>query len=105
MNKDTKKYLERKVMKAPDRIFLHGYDFNDEPCKNWDKEPKAGLRGHKIAHVEYIRKDLSDKTIELAEDHAYFAGQENFRNKVLEWAKENLPRYPYRLLEQKFKEL
>ena len=37
---------------------------------------------------EYIRKDLFDKTIELAEDHAYFAGQENFREKVLDWAKD-----------------
>lgn len=34
---------------------------------------------------EYIRKDVVDETIKSAEDHAYFAGQEKFREKLLEW--------------------
>ena len=39
-------------------------------------------------YVEYIRKDISNEAIQVAEDHAYFAGQEKFREKLLEWAKE-----------------
>ena len=31
----------------------------------------------------YIRKDIVDETIKTAEDHAYFAGQEKFREKLL----------------------
>lgn len=38
--------------------------------------------------IEYIRKDIVDETIKTAEDHAYFAGQEKFRKKLIEWAKE-----------------
>lgn len=34
---------------------------------------------------EYIRKDIVDETIKTAEDHAYFAGQEKFREKLMEW--------------------
>lgn len=40
--------------------------------------------------LEYIRKDIVDETIKTAEDHAYFAGQEKFREKLLEWVKEKL---------------
>ena len=39
---------------------------------------------------EYVRKDIVDETIKTAEDHAYFAGQEKFREKLIEWAKENI---------------
>lgn len=37
---------------------------------------------------EYIRKDIVDETIKTAEDHAYFAGQEKFREKLMEWIQE-----------------
>ena len=37
---------------------------------------------------EYIRKDIVYETVKTAEDHAYFAGQEKLREKMLEWAKE-----------------
>lgn len=58
-------------MKAPDKIYLHGYDFDDEPCKNWEIEPKVkGMRGYPAKHAEYIRKDL-----------------------LLEWAKERMKLY------------
>lgn len=40
--------------------------------------------------VEYIRKDIVDETIKTAEDHAYFAGQEKFREKLMEWLDEQL---------------
>ena len=43
-----------------------------------------------IGRIEYIRKDIVDETIKTAEDHAYFAGQEKFREKLIEWAKEKL---------------
>lgn len=46
-------------MKAPDKIYLHGYSFDDEPCKAWEREPKVkGMRGYPAQHAEYIRKDL-----------------------------------------------
>ena len=45
-------------MKAPETIFLRGYSFDDEPCKNWTLEPlKKGLRGHTVQNEKYIRKD------------------------------------------------
>ena len=45
-------------MKAPETIFLHGYFFDDEPCKNWTLEPlKKGMRGHTVQNEKYIRKD------------------------------------------------
>lgn len=76
-------------MKAPDKIYLHGYSFDDEPCKSWEREPKVrGMRGYPAEHVEYIRKDLVDDTVETAEDHAYFAGSESMRTKLLEWARD-----------------
>jgi hypothetical protein len=60
-------------MEAPDKIYINGYSaFATVPVKNG---------------IEYIRKDISDETIKTAEDHAYFAGQERFREKLLEWAK------------------
>lgn len=46
-------------MKAPDKIYLHGYSFDDEPCKAWERGPKVkGMRGYPAQHAEYIRKDL-----------------------------------------------
>ena len=46
-------------MKAPDKIYLHGYSFDDEPCKDWHTEPKIkGMRGYPAQNVEYIRKDF-----------------------------------------------
>ena len=54
-------------MKAPDKIYLHGYEFDDEPCKTWEREPKVkGMRGYPAKHAEYISKDL---LLEWAEAH------------------------------------
>ena len=46
-------------MKAPDKIYLHGYSFSDEPVKSWEREPevKRGVTGFKPQYAEYIRKD------------------------------------------------
>lgn len=45
-------------MKALNKIYLHGYDFDEDPCKTWEREPKVkGMRGYPAIHVEYIRKD------------------------------------------------
>lgn len=69
-------------MKAPDRIYIAETPnklieiWSDEPI-----EPKPYITEH-----EYIRKDIVDETIKTAEDHAYFAGQEKFREKLIEWA-------------------
>ena len=46
-------------MKAPDKIYLHGYDFDKEPCVKWHEKPmEKGMRGYHVVNVEYIRKDL-----------------------------------------------
>lgn len=37
--------------------------------------------------IAYIRKDIVDEAIKTAKDHAYFAGQEKLRERLLEWAK------------------
>lgn len=58
-------------MKAPDKIYLHGYEFDDEPCKSWKIEPKVkGMRGYPAIHVEYIRKD---KILEILKDSKHLA--------------------------------
>ena len=45
-------------MKAPDKIYLHGYSFDEDPCKTWEKEPKIkNLRGYRPIYAEYLRKD------------------------------------------------
>lgn len=70
-------------MKAPDKLYVH-------------TGAHLGMLTLTIIPVdapgeqEYIRKDIVDETIETAEDHAYFAGQEKFRKKLIEWAKENI---------------
>ena len=70
-------------------------EFADE----WDGHTpqEAAERIHKYLQqeqpIEYIRKDIADEMVELAEDHAYFAGQEKLREKLLEWAKERQAYY------------
>ena len=65
-------------MKAPDKIFFPN-DIN--------LLTKLSLVIKQKDDVCYIRKDVVDETIKTAEDHAFFAGQEKFREKMLEWAK------------------
>lgn len=61
--------------KNPDKIYLgirdlgSGYTYDLSLDNNGEQE--------------YIRKDIVDETIKTAEDHAYFAGQEKFREKLL----------------------
>ena len=38
--------------------------------------------------VAYIRKDIVDEMIKSAEDHAFFAGQEKLREKLIKWAED-----------------
>lgn len=77
-------------MKAPDKIFLHGYEFDDNPCKTWEREPKTkGLRGYKVKHTEYINKNLLIGWLnEMMEQviigpNAYDMGEENGKLEVL----------------------
>lgn len=45
-------------MKAPDKIYLHGYEFDKTPCDRWDAEPTPKkMFGYKAKFVEYIRKE------------------------------------------------
>ena len=64
-------------MKAPDKIYL----IRKHPEPFWFKDKQLD------SDVEYIRKDIVDEMINSAEDHAYFAGQEKLREKLLEVAK------------------
>lgn len=73
--------------KAPERIYINNYNGNDTCGNQWHTKPSTNPST--VSH-EYIRKDISDATIQSAEDHAYFAGQEKFREKMLAWAKEQL---------------
>ena len=74
-------------MKAPNKIWLS--KFEEDPGDNeyrifeqWSLEPISNAENE-----EYIRKDIVDETIKTAEEHAYFAGQEKFREELIEWAK------------------
>lgn len=67
-------------MKAPNKIYLN----RRHPEPYWFKDKQLD------SDVEYFCKDIVDETIKIAEDHAYFAGQEKFREKLTEWAKEKL---------------
>lgn len=67
----------------PDKIYISEYNTNVETgyfSRNKDN----------VFTQEYIRKDIIDETIKSAEDHAYFAGQEKFREKLLEWVKNKI---------------
>ncbi len=67
-------------MEAPDKIYIpNKIDFVSATILKTKNAPDD---------IEYIRKDIVDETIKTAEDHAFFAGVEKFREKMLEWAKE-----------------
>lgn len=71
-------------MKAPDKIYL-------KPLLMEDGESivrKCSEECKKEYTIEYIHKDIVDETIKTAEDHAYFAGQEKFREKLIKWIQE-----------------
>ena len=61
-------------MNAPDKIFI------DE-----DLIAFHCLTDRHDGVLEYLHKGLVDEMVKSAEDHAYFAGQEKFREKLLEW--------------------
>lgn len=71
-------------MKAPDKIYI-GLTNSEFGGVVYDTV-SATFPNAK----EYIRKDTVDETIKTAEDHAYFAGQEKLREKLMEWAQEKL---------------
>lgn len=60
---------------APDKIFIHRRDISFSEVREDSSD------------IEYIRKDTVDEIIKTAEDHAYFAGQEKLREKLIKWAK------------------
>lgn len=67
-------------MKAPDKIYLYHEQPKDYFDDDWHELP-----ANDVENICYIRKDIVDETVKTAEDHAYFAGQEKFREKMLEW--------------------
>lgn len=73
-------------MTAPEKIYVREYP--DGVARFWEERKKDDVVAT-ISH-EYIRKDVVDETIKSAEDHAYFAGQEKFREKLLEWVKNKI---------------
>ena len=50
-------------MKAPNKIYLHGYEFSERPVNSWSEHPVNGMRGHEVTNVEYVRKDLVEHII------------------------------------------
>lgn len=62
----------------PDKIYLNKYMLRKGML--YPAQPPAD-----VPEKEYIRKDIVDETVKTAEDHAYFAGQEKLREKMLEW--------------------
>lgn len=65
-------------MKAPENVYVRLENIGN----SWDVSTLDN------GGEEYIRKDIVDETIKNAEDHAYFAGQEKFREKLMEWIQE-----------------
>lgn len=70
-------------MKAPEKIYIQT-NAGEAFSSKWTTIPFRDFE-----NTQYIRKDIVDE-IKTAEDHAYFAGQEKFREKLIEWAKENI---------------
>lgn len=66
-------------MKAPDKIYVASYN-GEAFSHSWTMEPLGDTTA-----TEYIRKEIFDETVATAEEHAYFAGQEKFRERLLEW--------------------
>ncbi len=70
---------------TPDKIYLNTPKIQPElDNTTWDTKTYADCE-----NVEYVRKDVVDEMVKSAEDHAFFAGQEKLREKLLEWAKEH----------------
>jgi len=67
-------------MKMPNKIYVREYP--DVVAHFWEEKKKDLVAT--IPH-EYIHKDCVDEMLKTAEDHAYFAGQEKFREKLMEW--------------------
>ena len=44
-------------MKAPDKIYLHGYNFSKKPVNTWSEHLAKGMRGYEVINEKYIRKD------------------------------------------------
>lgn len=69
-------------MKAPDKIYVAESLIKTPYGNEWSPTPYVSRE-----NTEYIRKDTVDEIIKTAEDHAYFAGQEKLREKLIKWAK------------------
>lgn len=74
-------------MEAPDKIYLHGYNFSKKPVNTWSEHPAKGMRGHEVINEEYIRKDALLEWIkaqlkenaewrEVNPDDRFFGGKE-----------------------------
>lgn len=59
-------------MNAPEKIY-----YNPSFQDYWKEERESA------EDVEYIRKDIVDDMLKTAEDHAYFAGSEAMREKMM----------------------
>lgn len=74
-------------MKTPDKIYLEKDKETEKIDFRWGDRPVVHSA---YEHIEYIREDISNEAIQVAEDHAYLAGQEKFREKLLVWAEEEM---------------
>lgn len=75
-------------MEAPDNIYVAESLIKTPYGNEWSPTPYISRE-----NTEYIRKDIVDEMLKTAEDHAFFAGQEKLRERLLEWAKEKANDY------------
>ena len=65
-------------MEAPDNIYVAESLIKTPYGNEWSPTPYISRE-----NTEYIRKDIVDEMLKTAEDHAYFAGSESMREKVI----------------------
>ena len=77
-------------MKAPDKIYLHGYPDKPFLCQDWDIAPTMRVvRGKQAENIAYIRKDAllgwaKTKLSHLQEDFDIYTGQRLILRELIE---------------------
>ena len=80
-------------MEAPDKVYLHGYDFSKKPVNTWSEHPAKGMRGYKVMNKEYICKEAllewakeckSDVADDVSHGDAFACGYNCGMNELIE---------------------
>ena len=70
------------------------HSYVDTTIEHFDSEGNPCCYPAFIAGAQW-QKERDQSTIELAEDHAYLAGQEKIIAKAIKWLEDNIDRYLY----------